>query len=126
MGGRPLLGSVETGAAIEVGRVAAGRGPGAGGLGEVAVHPPAVAVGFQPGPQPGPLPQQRLMGNLHRVTVGGDQPPLDQGGEHGVLRPAAGQLGPRRPAAQVIGGALAGGGEPEKHLPGSRLALGVE
>ena len=71
--GGPVERRSEPGAAVQLGGVAAARVPLARGLREVAVQPPALRVLLEPAAQPGPLAQQRLVGELRLAVAERDQ-----------------------------------------------------
>ena len=76
--GRPVERRGEPGAAVELGGVAPGALPLAGGVDQVLVKAPALGVLLEPAAQPRPLAKQRLVGDLDRALVDGHQPALGQ------------------------------------------------
>ena len=126
--GRPLAdveGDLEAGAPVQRPRVAAELDPAGRRLAEMAEHHDRLAVLLDPVPQPGPLAQQRLVGELDGrhpglgMAIEGEQsrlgPPVD-GGVDGRVGDEAGQLGARGapPRRLALG---ADDDEPLEHLP---------
>ena len=77
MGG-PVPGHGQAGSPEQAAGVPVLKLPVAGGVGEVAVDPQARTVLGKPAPKPRPGRQQRLVGDLDGVRVGGDQAGIDQ------------------------------------------------
>ncbi len=94
--------------------------PGAGGIGQLPVVAQPLPVRVDPLAQPRPARDERLVGELHSVVVGDQQPRLGQppgdGSHFGVLPP--GHFLPAERAARV-GVALAGLDHPQEQVPGS-------
>src|SRR5262245_33775832 len=78
---RPVERRGEASAAVELGRVAPGVAPLAGGSDQVLVKPAALGVLGKPVAQARPLAKQRLVGDLGRPLVDGEQATLGQHGE---------------------------------------------
>ena len=78
MTGGPVPGHGQAGSAEQAGGVPALELPVSGGVGEVTVDPQARAVVGEPLVQPRPGRQQRFVGDLDGVLVGGDQAGIDQ------------------------------------------------
>lgn len=105
--------------------------PGAGGVGELPVNAQAVAVLVQPGPQPGPRPDQGLVGNLHTSLAAGEQPCSQEGGEHVFAgRAQVVHLVHGNVSAGVLGavsrGAFPDGDQAEEQLLRCGLLVGVQ
>jgi hypothetical protein len=75
---RPLRGDGQSGALEQQVGPPSRLRPGPGGLGDALVGADALAVGFDPAGQPGPCPQQRLVGDLQRFAAQGEQPGLGE------------------------------------------------
>ncbi len=102
VGGRavaPLERAAEPGAPVQLAVGAAHRVPRLGGGGEVPEQSLAVHVAVEPVPQPGPHPDQRLVGDLHRVAVDAQQACLDQPLDQPPMRVIGRDLVPRHPGA---------------------------
>ena len=107
--------------------------PFGGGLGEAAVQQQVLASLVDPAPQPVPVGEQRLVGDLDGggagggMAVEGEQPVLAVAVQHLVDRGGfdgeAPQLAAGHPPPGVLGG-LVDGDQPEEHLAG-RLLPGV-
>ena len=86
MAGRPLERGGQARAAVEPARVARVAVPGPRRVAERAVQAPALRVLFQPAAQPRPLPQERLVRDLHRAVADGQQAAVGEPGDDvGVL-----------------------------------------
>ena len=96
--------------------------PLGGGLGEPPVRAQLVAVGGEPAAQPGPAPDQHLVGDSHGPLVAGDQP---GGGEPVHHCGGRGDLLVRGVPARVLG-ALTERGEPQEHVPGDPALVRIE
>nr|WP_230208940.1 hypothetical protein [Tetrasphaera sp. HKS02] len=83
----PLQRTPEADSAVQLAVGAAHGVPGFGGHRQVAQDPLTLHVLVEPRAQPWPFPGQRLVGDLHRLVVGRDEP-----GRHELLH----QGGPRR------------------------------
>jgi hypothetical protein len=113
--GEQLFGLGQPCAPVQRSRVPLQLLPGTGRLPEQPLRPQPPPALLDPAGQPGPAGDQHLVGQLDRVTVQGDQP---GGGEALQHVPRVGpQLGPGRRAARV-GGAVAGGDEPQQDAAG--------
>ena len=103
------LGGLQTGASIQLSVRPPRRIPLATGLREVAEGPEVVAVVLQPGPQPGPLADQRLVGDFdgrftrHRVTVEGQEPGPPELVDDGVDGGVVAEFGAEGPTSRVVG-----------------------
>ena len=97
---RPVERRGKSGASIELGGVVFRAVPLGGRVDQVLVQAPALGVLLQPAPQPRPLAQQRLVGDLDRVLVDGDEPALGQHRERAgrILVALDLELGERAPA----------------------------
>ena len=71
--GGPVERRGEPGAAVELGGIALGVAPLLRGADQVVVKASALGVGLEPAPQPRPLAKQRLVGDLDRALVDGEQ-----------------------------------------------------
>ena len=71
--GGPVERRGEPGAAVELGGIAPGVSPLAGGADQVVVKAAALGVRLEPAAQPRPLAKQRLVGDLDRALVDGEQ-----------------------------------------------------
>ena len=91
------------------------RRPQVGGLGELAMHPQTIAIVIQPTPQPRPMPDQRLMRDLHTIPVHGDQPRTRQPLQHLHDRRRLIQLTTPHPPLRVIS-PLPQRGQPQEQL----------
>ena len=101
--GGPVERSRQPGAAVELARVAARGVPVAGGLHQVLVQAESLGVLLQPGPEPRPLAEQRLVRDLHRAVGDGHEPAVGQGRERrrGVRVTVGVELGDGAPAARA-------------------------
>ncbi len=119
----------EPGPAVELGRVAVETDPLVGRARQVPERAQALPVLVQPAAQARPLPDERLVGDLHRVLAGRQQPGIrerrEEAVEVGGIGGSRSQLGERHAPAGVLG-ALAELGEPDEHRPGEPLLLGIE
>jgi hypothetical protein len=108
-------------AAVQVGRVAPAIGPFVRGPGEVTAQPAVRGVLLEPGREPRPLGQQRLMRELRGLVVDRDQPALGQVLEHrgdvpgGRVEFLEGDAAAHRDAALVVVG------QAEEEAPGGPL-----
>ena len=100
----PVRGDRQLQAAGQGGAVPSGLLPDPGRFGDPPPGPQVVLAGVDPGPQPGPGGQQRVVGDLRVIQVHGDQPLVDEpaGQVNGTRAPPV-QLGQRDDAA--VGGA---------------------
>ena len=125
--GGPVEGGRQSGAAVEVARFASAPLPVGDGADEVEPDRAPGGILREPALEPGPLPQQGLVGDLDVALARGQQAGGGEGGEDlGQDRVALDvELGERHPAADELG-PLAGPCQPEEERPGDRLAVGVE
>lgn len=79
-----LDGDGELGAPVEQGRVAPLALPLDGGFGELLTDQQTGPIGVQPAAQPGPGPDQGLVGDQHSLAVHGQQAGLHEGVEDGT------------------------------------------
>ena len=125
---RPRRGGREPGAAPEVARVAPRLRPRASGVGQLAVQLQPLAVLGDPVLDPGPCGQQRLVADLDRLGVRGQQPGGDEGLEHVsrgiVVVPGVNQLLPSdaAPYDEVV----LDGDQPQKQRLREPLAASVQ
>ena len=115
--GGPFARRVEAGTAVEIGRLASGAVPQLGRGAEAALQPQAVAVLFEPRPQPRPLANERLVRDLRGSVVERDEPGLGEPFEQRVdlgLRSAGGH--------EIVDRRRAGGCPPRRRR--SRSAAG--
>ena len=123
VGVAPVRRGSEPRAAIELCGIAAARGPIVRGARQVGVQPAALGIRLDPGSQPGPLAQQRLVRHFRHTLVQGDQPALAERRQRGggVRVALEVELGEGNPAADE-GNLVAGLREPQKNPP-RRLRL---
>jgi hypothetical protein len=133
--GGPPLRRRQPHAAVQARRVPALASPGGGGVLKLLPDEQAGPVLVDPPAQPGPAAQQRLVGDLHRVPAGGQQP---RGGERVQRGPRSHRVGHapeqavRRDPTPGVGGpvpvpgGLADPDQAEEDLPGGRLPRLVE
>jgi hypothetical protein len=102
----PFEGGFEAGASVELAVGPAQRFPAGGGGGEVVEGALTGGVFVEPGPQPGPRPRQRLVGELDGVFFGGHQPGPHQQADDPVARGVAaeGVAGDPGPDGFAVGG----------------------
>ena len=112
--------------------------PGAGVLGQLAVQPQSGPVLGDPGRQPGPGGQERLVRDLHAIGVGGDQPRLGEPVQHRRCQCDPGRVGAgadRSDPGEHLGPGHAAAGElalradvdqPQQYPPGRVHASGRE
>jgi len=134
IGGPPLCRG-QPHATVQARRVPALASPGGGGVLKLLPDEQAGPVLVDPPTQPGPAPQQRLVGDLHGVAAGGQQP---RGGERVQRGPRRHRVGHapkqavRRDPTPGVGGpgAVPGGladpDQAEEDVPGGRLRGLVE
>ena len=116
----PVRGDRQLQAARQGRTVPSGLLPDPGRLGDPPPGPQVVLPGVDPGPQPRPGSQQRVVGDLRVVRVHGDQPLADEPAEHvdGTGAPAV-QFGQRDDAAgrrRVVGDVHQAQEQPPGHL----------
>ena len=99
------------------------RVPRVGGTGEVSEEPLPVDVVIEPAPQPGPHPDQRLVGDLDRVAVDAHQPGLDQLLHQPAVCVVGRHLVPRHPGSHRV--AVLGRHHQPKQQAAEPGALGV-
>jgi hypothetical protein len=101
-----MPGQRQPGATVEDAGVVLQFLPDRGGLGQLPVGPQRAAAFLDPFPQPWPGSDQRLVGQLNAILVGGEQPRVDQPVHHLGLPRDGIDLGPRHPspadAASVV------------------------
>ena len=98
-GGDPFLGRAETAAAVQLTVVTAGSLPLGRGAGQVQERPLTFPILVEPRSQPRPRPPQRLVRHLDGIGIGGEQPGVEQGVEHRVVRSVMNEIGPTKTVA---------------------------
>ena len=117
--GGPVERRGEPGAAVELGGIALGVAPLPSRADQVVMEAATLGVLLEPAAQPRPLAQQRLVGDLDRALVDGQQPALGEHGERpgGVRVALELELVERDAAADERLRLLVVAGEPQQHRP---------
>jgi hypothetical protein len=120
----PVQGAGQPSPPVQLPRLPAGLVPLPRRRDEVALQGSALDILLQPAVQPGPLPQQRLVGHLHGVLGLGQQPLVGQRLQHpqDELVLGGGELLQGHPAADHRL-ALARPGQPQQDPAGHRLLV---